>query len=77
MNTGKKESPRHMREMEAVPWLENEVSVYKVKVGRKEERERLWGLTIQLEKLEFNSLGNGKVSSVSSGKNHVTKRTVA
>lgn len=51
--------------------------MYKIKVGGKEERERLWGLTIRLEKLEFNSLGNGEVISVSSEKNHVTKRTVA
>lgn len=29
-------------------------------MGDKEEREKLWGLTIEVEKLELNSLGNGE-----------------
>lgn len=59
MNKGKKESPGYIKEMEASPWLENKASMYRI-MGDKEEREKLWGLTVEVEKLEVNSVGNGE-----------------
>lgn len=49
----------HIWGMEAVSWLENKASVYRIMEDKK-KTERFWGLTIQFEKLELNFLGNGK-----------------
>lgn len=42
--------------------------MYRIVIGGKEERERLWGLTTQAEKLDLNSVGSGEAFQFLQGK---------
>lgn len=42
--------------------------MYRIIVGDKDERKKLWGLTIEVEKLDFNPLGNRETFQFLQGK---------
>ena len=63
----KKESPGHTQGNRSSS-MARKWGMYRIVIGGKEERERLWGLTTQAEKSDLNSVGSGEAFQFLQGK---------